>query len=273
MLKFAALIVLSFVLQGTASAQLAPDFVLNAPTKTTVCSGESVGFNDLSEGSLVKWTWKFGDGKESNEQHPTHTYEKPGNYTVSLTVSNGSDQKTVVKKDLLTVLPHPQAAIGATTSRGRIPFEVNFSNYSTDANRFTWLLPEGESSNELNAAYTFETAGTYHVHLIARNDQGCSHTSTLVVQAEPTVCESFCLEPTQNPTREFIEFRYRLGPNQESGEVRLYSSTGQQINIVKVNGHQGIETLDVRSLQPGIYYFGLASGDRTSELQPVAIMP
>ncbi len=49
-----------------------------------------VQFTDLSttEGTIVKWTWDFGDGNTSTSQNPEHTYTTPGIYTVSLTVEN-----------------------------------------------------------------------------------------------------------------------------------------------------------------------------------------
>ncbi len=34
--------------------------------------------------------WEFGDGSVSTESNPTHVYEKPGNYRVWLTVTNGA---------------------------------------------------------------------------------------------------------------------------------------------------------------------------------------
>ena len=36
------------------------------------------------------WLWNFGDGQTSNVQNPTHTYVNPGNYTVTLTVTDNS---------------------------------------------------------------------------------------------------------------------------------------------------------------------------------------
>lgn len=48
--------------------------------------GENVSFTDLSTGSITNWTWNFGDGTKSYEQNPSHAYENPGNYTVTLTV-------------------------------------------------------------------------------------------------------------------------------------------------------------------------------------------
>lgn len=54
----------------------------------------SVQFTDLSE-NATEWYWDFGDGNNSDQQNPTHTYAVPGVYTVNLTVSNviGTDSK------------------------------------------------------------------------------------------------------------------------------------------------------------------------------------
>jgi gliding motility-associated-like protein len=38
-----------------------------------------------------RFEWDFGDGSTSNEQNPTHTYTKSGNYTVSLNVFTAND--------------------------------------------------------------------------------------------------------------------------------------------------------------------------------------
>ncbi len=55
----------------------------------------SVKFNDSSDNATL-WHWDFGDGANSTDKNPVHTYSIAGNYTVSLTVSNvnGTDSKT-----------------------------------------------------------------------------------------------------------------------------------------------------------------------------------
>ena len=46
-----------------------------------------VAFQDRSVGTVTAWKWDFGDGAVSVEQHPEHTYAKPGNYVVILEVT------------------------------------------------------------------------------------------------------------------------------------------------------------------------------------------
>src|SRR5258708_20197173 len=43
-----------------------------------------VAFQDLSEGKVTSWKWDFGDGSSSTEQHPTHAYQKAGEFIVIL---------------------------------------------------------------------------------------------------------------------------------------------------------------------------------------------
>jgi PKD repeat protein len=59
---------------------------------TDVTSGNvplTVQFTDSSE-NATEWNWDFGDGMNSTDQNPTHTYSTAGNYTVNLTASNGN---------------------------------------------------------------------------------------------------------------------------------------------------------------------------------------
>jgi PKD repeat protein len=63
----------------------------------------TVRFTDTSANSPTSWSWTFGDGNTSTEQHPTHTYTTPGNYTVTLSVNGGAD--TCTRPAYITVTP------------------------------------------------------------------------------------------------------------------------------------------------------------------------
>ncbi|NJE77199.1 PKD domain-containing protein [Thermococcus sp. ES12] len=58
-------------------------------------AGEVVNFVDKSydpDGSIMSWSWDFGDGKTSTEREPAHVFREPGNYTVTLTVRDSGGQ-------------------------------------------------------------------------------------------------------------------------------------------------------------------------------------
>jgi len=51
------------------------------------CSGGDCAFTDLSSdsnGTVVGWSWTFGDGGTSSAQNPTHAYVCGGTYAVTL---------------------------------------------------------------------------------------------------------------------------------------------------------------------------------------------
>jgi len=57
----------------------------------------NIMFSDTSDASPTRWYWDFGDGTNSTLQNPTHTYQKSGNYTVTLTVWNDMGSDTFAK--------------------------------------------------------------------------------------------------------------------------------------------------------------------------------
>jgi PKD repeat protein len=72
------------VLVSGGNALPAADFSYTA-------TGLDVIFNDLSgdpDGTIVSWSWDFGDGATSNAQNPSHTFPSSGVYDVLLTVTD-----------------------------------------------------------------------------------------------------------------------------------------------------------------------------------------
>ncbi|WP_172673949.1 PKD domain-containing protein [Methanogenium cariaci] len=58
-----------------------------------------VVFTDQSMGDPDQWLWSFGDGSaDSTEQHPYHTYQRAGRYTVSLNASKTGGAGDIMTK-------------------------------------------------------------------------------------------------------------------------------------------------------------------------------
>lgn len=51
---------------------------------------------------VVAWEWDFGDGNTSDEPNPTHVYEEPGTYEVTLTIER-EDGTTFTDTTTITV--------------------------------------------------------------------------------------------------------------------------------------------------------------------------
>lgn len=105
----------------------------------------TVSFTDQSIGSLTSWLWNFGDGGTSTDQNPTHTYNTPGTYTVSLRVSNAYGSDTETKDNFIQVNPGPSGVY-----RYYLPYITTNEFYTT------WLgLSNCSTTREANVAITF----------------------------------------------------------------------------------------------------------------------
>jgi len=75
---------------------------------TGTYTGETVYFTDQSLNTPTSWSWIFGDGITSTLQSPTHIYNTPGIYTVSLSVENEYGNDEEIKVNYMVVLnPNP----------------------------------------------------------------------------------------------------------------------------------------------------------------------
>lgn len=81
---------------------------------TTTCTGK-INFTDLSTNIPQAWLWEFGDGNTDTMPNPSHTYVKPGTYTVKLTVTNNIGVDSLVRAQYITYAP-PLAPVASSIS-------------------------------------------------------------------------------------------------------------------------------------------------------------
>jgi parallel beta-helix repeat protein len=133
-----------------------------------------VAFTDTSTGHPDFWSYTFGDGSTSSAKSPVHTYQTPGNYTVSLTIWKMEGQKlvrTTTRKPALvsvTGTPAPALAADFTASplSGPAPLAVAFTDTSTGHPDFwSYTFGDGSTSSAKSPVHTYRAAGTYTVTL------------------------------------------------------------------------------------------------------------
>lgn len=98
--------------------------ILEAQFTASVTSGLEpleVQFTDLSmpgAGTIISWLWDFGNGDGSTLQNPLYTYQIPGTYAVTLTVTNSEDSTaSLTRTDYITVVPRfPEIEVSVSGS-------------------------------------------------------------------------------------------------------------------------------------------------------------
>jgi FOG: PKD repeat len=135
-----------------------------------------VQFTDTSIGSgnTSSFLWNFGDGTTSTERNPTHTYNRTGQYTVALTVTNpcGATNSTL-KSNYVSVGNVPVADFVGTPTNGLAPLNVSFTDRSQGTNlTYSWDFGDGTTSTAKDPKHTYTTEGTYTVKLTVTNVYG-----------------------------------------------------------------------------------------------------
>lgn len=132
-----------------------------------------VVFTDRTTGGAGSWLWDFGDGSTSSDQDPTHTYTKPGLYTVTLTVTNAFGQEQVIKSAIINTGVVPDAEFIAETRQGDPPLTVQFRDFSA-GHPLAWLwdFGDGTTSNQKDPVHTYTKEGYYTTSLHIANAFG-----------------------------------------------------------------------------------------------------
>ena len=146
--------------------------------------GCALQFYDWSQGDATSWEWDFGDGTNSSEQNPLHTYLESRCYNVTLKATNGSLTREISKEVCITACtddnsPAPDCQINAPTiaaagqeihldvmPTGISPFTYNWS-ISTDFDLVTLkkqthdFASRSSSSIEANLDRTEQSRGCF----------------------------------------------------------------------------------------------------------------
>ncbi len=124
-------------------------------TPTTACDTLTADFTDMSTGAIISWYWDFGDGATSTDQNPQHTWDAPGSYTVSLTVTSATCSHVKIKMDYITVASAPIAGFSLSPASGYAPLTVGFTDESEGTiTSWGWDFGDGATSTQQNSTHT-----------------------------------------------------------------------------------------------------------------------
>ncbi len=217
---------------------------------------------------IISWYWDFNNDQiiDSEALNPLYTFNEPGEYLVSLTVSDGDLSHT--KIDTISVYEPgpPIAAFCANPEEGIAPLLVQFTDESLEGDNpiliWEWDFDNDQisDSEEQNPQYTFHQPGKYPVTLTISDGFFVSsyidtinvfiYSKILVELATGIWCNGcpFAEEALHNLKSEFgDQFYYleyhisdELEVNGNSRDIQFYGISGLTAAVF-----QGITTISV----------------------------
>lgn len=188
---------LGFGVKVTLTTPTPPRVIaLDGPAE--VQTGESVtftaGINDGEAARPRSYQWEFGDGETGSGLTATHTYDRPGTYSVAFSASNeaGEARKSVTVEATRPSSPSPTstkvriASLTATPNPTAVGIPVQFSSAveGRSAPTYKWSFGDGSTATGSSPTHTYENAGQYTARLDVSTDAG-TEARTVSIRVEP----------------------------------------------------------------------------------------
>src|SRR5438046_7433563 len=194
---------------------------------TASCSGLTCRFTSSSsdpDGSIVAYSWTFGDGATTTPQHPSHPYSAGGSYTVTLTVTDNQGATGSTSHSVTVSQPNqpPTAAFTSSCTALTCSFTSTSSDPDGSISAYGWTFGDGTTATSQNPAHTYAPGGTYTVTLTVTDNVGATGTTSKSVAVAA---------PNQPPTAAFsascsaLTCSFTSSSSDPDGSIAAYSWT------------------------------------------------
>jgi len=152
--------------------------------------GQTVTFNGTgsvdSDGTIVAYTWSFGDGMTSSGSSTSHAYAAAGAYTATLTVQDNSGATASTTRPVVVTAPSNQPPVASftlspSTTQPGIAVSMNASaSYDPDGAiaSYSWTFGDGNAGTGVTTSHAYSSAGTYSVMLTVQDNSGATASTT-----------------------------------------------------------------------------------------------
>jgi PKD repeat protein len=130
------------------------------------------------DGSIVSYIWTFGDGSKVLYQGKVinYTYDRPGNYTVVLAITDNDGSKAQTSKNVTILDLPPVVKFTFTPTGGNVTTTFKFNSTSKDPDgtivEYNWSFGDGTYSHEVAPEHRYLDDGTFIVSLEVKDDGG-----------------------------------------------------------------------------------------------------
>jgi len=162
---------------------------------------------------IMSYEWDFGDGSpHANDASPSHIYQKPGEYTVTLTTRDFLCRDIFKREGIITVIRGNLDVLvdfSISPEKGQAPLSVSFMDISKLDNivirGWFWQFGDGGTSYMKNPIHTYRKSGVYTVILSINTDLGIIRrvkSKAVDVYANPSEGEPIEGEPAEGELAE-----------------------------------------------------------------------
>lgn len=142
------------------------------------CSNNNIVFQNQSTGQPAAYKWSFGDGGQSTQLSPAHSYANEGVYDVWLTVSDRFGCRDSLYKPAIVTISNPRASFTLLdTFSACPPLLVQPRNTSSRFTAVSWNFDDGSSSVLGAPEHAYTQGGLFHLVLVAKGYGNCYDTT------------------------------------------------------------------------------------------------
>jgi PKD repeat protein len=172
------------IVEPSGNSAPVPTFVRSCQGLT--CSVSSAGTADPNTGDVITYSWNWGDltTPSTGASPAAHVYAAAGNYTITLTATDGWGKSASTTRDVTLSEPPGNTAPSVTFTATCASFTVCQMNSAGtadaegDAIRYSWAFGDGGTSTSASPSRTYATPGTYTIVLTVTDVWGKAGTAT-----------------------------------------------------------------------------------------------
>jgi PKD domain/CHU_C Type IX secretion signal domain len=151
---------------------------------TEICQGDACIFKPEDLDNELVYLWNYGDGGLASTVNGKHSFNKAGEFVVTLKVKNPTTGKILgTSSETIQVNELPSTLFSMNQKFDGIP-TVQFVNETLDGEAVVWNLGGLKQSIENEVEYTFRRKGTYTISLTTKNEYGCMHKAEQEIKIE-----------------------------------------------------------------------------------------
>ncbi|MEY8842454.1 PKD domain-containing protein, partial [Cribrihabitans sp. XS_ASV171] len=125
------------------------------------------------DGAIIRFDWDFGDGETGREVQTTHRYAEPGDYIVTLRVTDDAGVGNSVAELTRTIRVNPAPVAGLASGGAVCPRrELHFSASAGEGVAVSWFFGDGAAGQGPEVSHAFARPGLYPVQVVMDDGQG-----------------------------------------------------------------------------------------------------